>query len=150
MATAPNPLAPGTSPSDYLNSALPGFSSLGGSATSVIGDLLKGLPSPSTARQAAATFGVQNGLGTGSGVTNRYGYDLYNTQGAARQQTGIQDLLSTLGAYSGNVTPNASQLLQGQEFGANLANQQGEFAQTEQDKQNQTLMALLGQLGMNN
>ena len=136
-------------PEDYLNQALPGFSNLSAGATGIIGNLLKGLPSPSTARQAAATFGVQNGLGTGSGVTNRYGYDLYNTQGAQRQQTGIQDLLSTLGTYSGNVTPNAGQLLQGQEFGLNLANQQSEFAQTEQDRQNQQLLQLLQQLGMN-
>lgn len=137
-------------PEDYLNQALPGFSNLSAGSTSVIGNLLKGLPSPSTARQAAATFGVQNGLGTGSGITNRYGYDLYNTQGAQRQQTGIQDLLSMLGTYSGNVTPNAGQIQQGQEFGANLLNQQNEFQQTEQDRQNQMLMQLLGQLGMNN
>lgn len=126
-------------PEDYLNQALPGFSNLSAGATGIIGNLLQGLPSPSTARQAAATFGVQNGLGTGSGVTNRYGYDLYNTQGAQRQQTGIQDLLSTLGSYSGNVTPNVSQIMQGQEF-----------QQTQQDTQNQMLLQLMGQLGGNN
>lgn len=126
-------------PEDYLNQALPGFSNLSAGATGIIGNLLNGLPSPSTARQAAATFGVQNGLGTGSGVTNRYGYDLYNTQGAQRQQTGIQDLLSTLGSYSGNVTPNVSQIMQGQEF-----------QQTQQDTQNQMLLQLMGQLGGNN
>ena len=144
MATTPQ------TPEDYLNQALPGFGNLTGQATGVIGNLLSGLPSPSTARQAAATFGVQNGLGTGSGIADNYGYDLYKEQGAKRQQTGIQDLLSMLGSFSGNVTPNQSQLLQAGEFGANLSNQQNEFAQTEQDRQNQQLQQLLQQLGMNN
>jgi hypothetical protein len=112
--------------------------------------LLKGLPSPSTARQAEATFGAASGTGAGSEFSNRLGYDLYNEMGQKRQQQGIQDLLSTLGTYSGSVTPNQSQLLQNQQFGSSLLNQQSEFAQTEQDRQNQMLMSLLGQLGINN
>jgi hypothetical protein len=135
---------------DYLNAALPGFSNLTSGATNVIGNLLQGLPSPSTARQAAATFGITSGAGANSGLANNYGYNLYNQQGAQRQQQGIQDLLSTLGAYAGTVTPNVGQLQQGQEFGTALANQQNEFNQTEQDKQNLMLMQLVQQLGMNN
>lgn len=149
MATTTTPQTPQT-PEDYLNQALPGFSNLTSGATGIIGNLLQGLPSPSTTRQAAATFGVQNGLGTGSGITNNYGYNLYNKTGQQNQQTGIQDLLSMLGTYSGNVTPNQGQIQQGQQFGATLANNQAQFNQTEQDRQNTQLMQLLQQLGMNN
>lgn len=144
MATSP------TTAEDYLNQALPGFSNLTSGATGIIGNLLKGLPSPSTARQAAATFGVTSGAGADSGLAQNYGYNLYNEQGQQRQQQGIQDLLSMLGSYSGTVTPNVGQLQQGQQFGATLANQQNEFQQTEQDRQNQMLLQLMQQLGMNN
>jgi hypothetical protein len=135
---------------EYLNRALPGIGGLTASATDAIGNLLKGLPSPNIARQAAATFGVSQGQGPGSGFADRYGYDLYNQMGQQRQQQGIQDLLSTIGSFAGTLTPSQSQLLQNQQFGSSLLNQQAEFSQTEADRQNQQLLALMGQLGMNN
>lgn len=139
-----------TNPLDYLNKALPGIGSVATSATDVIANLLRGTPSPSTARLAAATFGARAGQGPGSGISDVFGYDLYNQMGQQRQQQGIQDLLSTLGSFAGTLTPSQSQLLQNQQFGASLLNQQEQFNQTEQDRQNQQLMALMGQLGMNN
>jgi hypothetical protein len=135
---------------DYLNSALPGFSNMTGNATGFIGDLLKGTPSPSTARMAANTFGLQNGLGQGSGLTSNYGYNLYNKQGQQNQQVGMQDLLSMLGGYSGTVAPTVGQTQQNDQFNASLENNQSQFQQTEQDRQNQMLMQIFGQLNQGN
>lgn len=114
-----------------FNQAIPGFSGLTGQASSVIGNLLNGTPSPSTIRNAAATFGNANGLGTGSGIVNNYGYNLYNQQGQANQQQGVTDLLSMLGGYAGTVTPTAGQNLQNSQFNANLAQNANQFNQSQ-------------------
>ena len=130
--------------SGLLDSVLPGFSNLSGSATGVIANLLKGLPNPATTQQANATFGVNSGLGTGSGFLQGRGYDLYNQQGQAMQQQGLDDLLKTVGTYSGNVVANAPQTLQNQQFGAQLGEQQSEFGQNYQLQQFQAMLQALG------
>jgi len=115
---------------DWMNNLIPGYSGLVGQASGAIGDLLAGQPSPSTAQNAAATFGVENGLGTGSGVTNRYGYDLYNQMGAQRQQQGMSDLNSLIGSTSSPALSNQAQQMQNTQFGQNLAQQGSEFGQS--------------------
>src|ERR1035437_9287897 len=101
-------LPPVTGGSNFLNSLLPGFNNLTTSATGDIQSLLNGLPSPSQARTTNAYWGA--GAGTpagGAGTTgdiNSFigarGTDLYGQQAAANQQTGLQDLLQTIGTYS--------------------------------------------------
>ena len=131
-----------------LNTAIPGFSNMTSQASSVIGNLLSGTPSPSTTQQATATFGNQNGLGTGSGIVNNYGYNLYNQQGQANQQQGLTDLNSMLGAYAGTVTPTAAQNLSSADtrYGINtsattaanaLASQNSQFNQSQGQQNSQ-------------
>jgi hypothetical protein len=140
----PNANSATTTSLQDLNTAIPGFSGLSGQASSVIGNLLNGTPSPSTTRQAAATFGNANGLGTGSGIVNNYGYDLYNQKGQANQQQGITDLLSMLGGYSGTVTPTAGQNLQNTQFGQSLGEQASEFGQSNALAQFNSMINALG------
>lgn len=129
-----------------LNQAIPGFNGLSGQASSVVQNLLSGQPSPSTARNAAATFAAGNGLGTGGSgsLSDRWGYDLYNQQGQQRQQAGIQDLLGLLGGYSGTVTPTAGQNLQNQQYYYGQNQNQNQFDQA-QGQQNNQFFANLNQ-----
>lgn len=85
---------------DWLNNLIPGYSNLVSDAGGVIGNLLTGSPSPSVARNAAATFGAANGQGPGSGIADRWGYDLYNTMGQQKEQQGLSDLGSLIGSTS--------------------------------------------------
>ncbi len=142
MATTTATSTTPVNPYANLNQAIPGLPNLTGTASNDIQSLLSGNVSPSITRNAAATFGVQNGLGTGSGVTNRYGYDLYKNQGRQNQQMGIQDLLGLVGGYSGTVAPSAGQNLQNTQFQQQLAQQANEFNQSQQ----QQLLQLLAQL----
>lgn len=117
---------------DWLNSILPNFNSLKTSAGGVIGSLLNGLPNPSIARNASAAFGVANGLGTGSGIGNRYGYDLYGQQAEKRQQSGIQDLLALISGLSNPALSTSEQ-----------QNQVGEFNNSQQMKWQEMLDSLI-------
>lgn len=134
--------------SGNLESILPGFRDLSANASGVIGNLLKGLPNPATVQQANATFGVNSGLGTGSGFLQGRGYDLYKQEGQNMQQQGLQDLLGTIQGYSGTVVPNAPQTLQNQQFGAQLGEQASEFGQNLQLQQFEAMLQALG-LGNN-
>jgi hypothetical protein len=133
--------------SDFLNGIIPGFSNLNSKSSSVINNLLNGTPNPGTAQNAAATFGTQNGQGPGSGVANRFGYDLYNQQGAQRQQEGMGDLSNLIGSISSPTLQNQGQNLQNQQFGAQLTQSGNEF---NAGLQNQQMQALLAQLGGGN
>ena len=144
----PNQSSATTTTLQDLNTAIPGFTGLSGQASSVIGNLLNGTPSPSTTRQAAATFGNANGLGTGSGIVNNYGYNLYNKTGQANQQQGITDLLSMLGGYSGTVVPTAGQNQTAQTAANSLAEQGRESDQSNSVAQFNAMVNALG-LGAN-
>jgi hypothetical protein len=132
------PIAPPvTGGSNFLNSLLPGFNNLTTSATGDIQSLLNGLPSPSQARTTNAYWGA--GAGTpagGAGTTgdiNSFigarGTDLYGQQAAANQQTGLQDLLQTIGTYSAPALQAQGQANQVNQFGQNLAQQGSQFGQ---------------------
>ena len=150
--------------SGYLNQVLPGFSGASSSAMGVINNLLNGLPSVDATRQSNAYFGAGSGMPGSDFVRNR-GYDLYGQKAQANQQTGLQDLLSTIGGYSGTVVPTAGQSLQntqfgqslgeqvagreqqGNQFGQTLANQKYEFGQ---NYQLNSFDAMLQALGLGN
>ncbi|MGO9704104.1 MAG: hypothetical protein ACLPYZ_02685 [Limisphaerales bacterium] len=150
-------------PQAFLESVLPGVSNLTTSATGAIGNLLNGLPSASQARTTNAYWGVgagQPGSGAGSaGDINSFigqrGTDLYGQQAQANQQTGLNDLLSTIGTYTSPALSNQSQQLQNQQFGQNLAQsgsqfnqsqaqQAAEYNQTNQLQQLQTMLQAMG------
>ena len=130
------------------NLGIPGLPSLTSQASDTISNLLSGTPSPSTTQQAAATFGVQNGLGTGSGIVNNYGYNLYNQKGQASQQQGLTDLLNMIGSYAGNVEPSAGQNLQNTQFNQSLNQSGNEFNATNSIQQFNAMLSALG-LGLN-
>lgn len=145
MATAVAPTTPAPN-SDFLSSILPGYSGLASKSSSVINNLLNGSPNPGVAQNAAATFGVQNGQGAGSGIGNRYGYDLFNAQGAQRQQQGLGDLSNLIGSIASPTLQNQGQNLQNQQFYSNLNQNAAEFNASEQARQNEQMQALLAQL----
>ena len=141
------PVTPVTGGSSFINSLLPGMDNLTNSATSNIQSLLSGLPSTSQARTTNAYWGAGAGApagGTGTtGDINSFigarGTDLYGQQAAANQQTGLTDLLSTIGAYSAPALTAQGQALQNQQFGQNLTQQGNQFGQNlalEQQGQN--------------
>lgn len=141
-ATSTNPSAT----SSFLESVLPGVTNLTSSATNVIGNLLSGLPSPSAARTNNAYFGVGAGQpdngGVGTFTANR-GADLYGQQAQQNQQTGLSDLLSTLGTYTGAALGNQGQQLQNNQASASLAQQGSEFQQQNQLNQFQAMLQAL-------
>lgn len=128
-----------------METYIPNYNALLGKATGTISDLLNGTPSPSTTRNAAATFGVENGLGTGSGVVNRYGYDLYNQEGQQRQAQGAQELGSLIGTVSQPTLENQGQNLQNNQFYSNLDQQANEFNTQEQMQQLDEMIRSFGQ-----
>jgi hypothetical protein len=126
-ATAP--ITPVTGGNNFLESILPGINNLTSTATGNIQNLLSGLPSVSAARQSNAYFGAQSGMPGSDFVRNR-GYDLYGQQAQQRQQTGLEDLLQTIGTYSSPALGAQGQALQNQQFGQNLAQQGSQFDQS--------------------
>lgn len=132
--------------SDFLSTLIPGFSGLSNKSSSVISNLLNGTPNAGTAQNAAATFGATNGLGTGSGIANRFGYDLYGQQGAQRQQQGLSSLNNLIGSISQPTLENQGQNQQNQQFYSNLNQQAGEFNTSQQNENNRQMAALLAQL----
>lgn len=114
-------------PSSFLSSIIPGFDENAGTSSDVIKQLLTGNVNPGSSQIAGATFGAQNGLGVGSGLSNHVSYDLYNQQAAGRKQQGIDDLLKLIGGISSPTLEN-----QGQQYGFdqslnNLGQRQHEF-----------------------
>lgn len=135
---------------NFLESVLPGIGSMTSSATGVIQNLLNGLPSASQAKTNNAYFGVGAGQPDTGGVgtfTGNRGADLYGQQAGANRQQGLQDLFSSIGAYSSPILQNQGQQLQNNQFGASL-NQQGN--QFNQNYQLQKFQAMLGALGLGN
>jgi hypothetical protein len=110
-ATKPNPTNPAlptvpgmpiTTPGTtvgQLSQVIPGLPGLTQSATDVIGNMLKGQPSPSATQTANAYFGVGAGVPGSEFIRNR-GFDIYGQQAQQRQQQGLQDLSGFLGTYS--------------------------------------------------
>jgi len=132
--------------SDFLSKIIPNYGNQASKTSSIIDNLLNGTPSSDTVRNAGANFGAQNGLGVGSGATNRFGYDLYNQMGQRNQQTGIQDLLSMIQGVSSPVLANQGQNLQNNQFNAQLAQNADQFNRSQQTHENYQLGALLAQL----
>lgn len=132
--------------SNYLSKIIPNFDENSGTASSIIKNLLSGQPNPGTVQNAAATFGVQNGLGSGSGITQRFGADLYGQQADARRQTGLSDLSLLIGSISSPTLEDQGQNLQNQQFNQNLNQNASEFNASEQSRQNQNLQDLIAQL----
>lgn len=134
----------------FLESALPGITNLTTSATGVIGNLLNGLPSPSTARTSNAYFGVGAGQpdsgGVGTYISNR-GADLYGQQAQQSQQTGLADLGNLIGTVTSPVLSAQQQALQNQQFGQSQAQQGSQF---DQNLALQQFQAQLGALGLGN
>jgi len=148
MATFLSPTTPMTTGNNSsLPAAIPGLGNLTQTATGNIQSLLSGLPSASWARTANAYNGISSGQpatgGAGSFAENR-GQDLYHQQAQQNQQTGLQDLLSLVGGYSGTVAPTAGQQLQNNQFYANLGQQGQEFNVT---NSLEYLRSILGTLG---
>ena len=144
MATAA-PTAP-ASCSDFLNNIIPNFGNLNSKSSSVINNLLNGTPNAGTTQNAAATFGATNGLGTGSGIGNRFGYDLYQQQGAQRQSQGLDALSKLIGSVSQPTLENQGQNQQNQQFYSNLNQQAGEFNTSQANENNRQMGQLLAQL----
>lgn len=151
MNVTPTTTATGSNPQQFLESVLPGVTSLTNSATGVIGNLLNGLPSVSNARTANAYFGVKAGTPAGgsgnAGDVNTFignrGADLYGQQAQANQQTGLNDLLSTIGTYTSPALANQSQQFQNSQFGAQLGQNASQFDQNYQlQKFSEMLQAL--------
>lgn len=82
-----------------LSRAIPGMEELTRSATSNIGNLLKGLPSADIARTANAYFGIQSGMPGSEFVRNR-GFDLYGQMGEERRGRGLNDYVSLINALA--------------------------------------------------
>lgn len=142
-----------TTPQSSLQTAIPGLSNLTTAATGNIQNLLSGLPSASWARTANAYNGISSGQpatgGVGSFQENR-GQDLYHQQAQQNQQTGLNDLLSLIGGYSGTVAPSAGQNLQNNQFYANLGQQGNEFNATNSLQYLNTILSQLGGSGGGN
>lgn len=119
----------------FLSTIIPNYNNLVGQTSSIIGNLLNGTPSPGTVQNATATFGVNNGLGTGSGVLNNYGYNLYDQTGQANQAAGMQDLSSLIGSVSSPTLTNQGQQLQNSQYNAGLNQQENEFGQNLAEQQ---------------
>ena len=123
-----------------LDGIIPNASSLTSSASSIIDNALTGTPSPSLSQRDAAYFGARSGM-PGSELADRFGFDIYNQRGDAKQQQGFQDLLALLGTGSQiqnqgyqqwlggqNLNLNAAQLAQqGSSEAARLAEEQRQF-----------------------
>jgi hypothetical protein len=106
-----------------VNQAIPGYSGLTKSASSIVGNLMGGLPSAGTTQRANAYFGASSGMPGSDFIRNR-GFDLYGQQAEGYKQRGFDDFLKLLSGTIGTVTPNAGQQQQQGQFDANLRLQQ--------------------------
>ena len=132
---------------DFLESILPGIGKLTTSATGAIGNLLNGLPSASNARTLNAYWGAgagQPATGDINSFIGARGTDLYNRQANTNQQTGINDLLQTIGSYSSPALTNQGQQMQNTQFGQSLAQSGSQFDQTYQLQKFQAMLSALG------
>lgn len=88
-------------------------------------------------------------MGTGSGIANRFGYDLYQQQGTQRQQQGLSGLMELIGSISQPTLENQGQNQQNQQFNQNLNQNAAEFNTSQQNENNRQMGALLAQLAGN-
>lgn len=93
---------------DILANALPGLDKNTAGASSMVGELLGGMPSPSRARKANAYFGVASGMPGSDFVRNR-GFDLYSKEADAYKQRGFDDFLNLLKGVSGTIAPTTGE-----------------------------------------
>ena len=129
----PVPLIPVTPPTDpmqttdqmgrIVNQAIPGYSGLTKSASSIVGSLMGGLPSAGPAQRSNAYFGAASGMPGSDFIRNR-GFDLYGQQAEGYKQRGFDDFLKLLSGTIGTVTPNAGQQQQQNQFDKTLNLQQ--------------------------
>jgi len=125
----PTPYIPVTPPTDpmqttnqmdqIVNKAIPGYSGLTSSASSIVGNLMGGLPSAGPAQRANAYFGATSGMPGSDFIRNR-GFDLYGQQAEQYKQRGFDDFLKLLSGTVGTVTPNAGQQQQQSQFDKDL------------------------------
>jgi hypothetical protein len=151
----PPPANAGANTQNFLESVLPGIGNLTSSTTGVIGNLLNGLPSASQARTTNAYWGVGAGQpagGAGGGGIDTFigqrGTDLYGQQAQQNQQTGLSDLMQTIGTYTSPALQNQGQQLQNQQFGKQLSQQGSQFDQNYKLSEFNAMLAALG-LGNN-
>lgn len=121
-----NPSVPNAT--QTFEGAIPGFGDLTSTATSNIKNLLSGLPSVDQTRLDNAYFGAGTGLNPTSPFLINRGRGLYGERAEQQRQTGLQNFLSLIGQFSGNVVPNVGQQQQQSQFGQNLAFQGRESA----------------------
>lgn len=121
---------------------IPGFDNLSTSASSIIQNLLSGLPSPDESRLDNAYFGAGTGLDSTSPFLANRGRDLYGKRAGERQQQGIENLLKMLGTYSGTVAPTAGQEMQGNQFNRsfNYRQQQDMLDRSDRERAEQDLL----------
>lgn len=112
----PDPNAISNQMTPIINNALPGFNNLSTSASSIVGNLMRGLPSPSTTQRANAYFGINSGMPGSDFVRNR-GFDLYRQEANQYQQRGFDDFLKLLSGESGTVFTTPGQQQQNAQFG---------------------------------
>ena len=123
----PPSTAEGVNQTGAFNQALPGFSGLSQSATDIVGNLLKGLPSAAPTQKANAYFGAASGMPGSDFVRNR-GFDLYGQEAEKYKQRGLDNLLSLLQGYSGTVVPTAGQAIEANQFAQTLQNRNAQAA----------------------
>jgi hypothetical protein len=131
---AATPANSSTNPQQFLESVLPGVTNLTTNAYFGVG--------------AGTPASGSNGAGAVNTFIGNRGADLYNQQANANQQTGLNDLLSTIGTYTSPALANQGQQLQNSQFNANLAQQGSEFQQQNQLAQFQAMLQALS-LGNN-
>lgn len=128
-------------PYSDITKAYPNLSKTTAQVSSNILSKLRGELSPETQnaiRDASATFGIANGIPGSQMVNYRNARDLGLTSQGLQTQGG-QEFLNTLGAYSGTIAPTTGQVLQNNQFNADLgfrqnqANRQYGLQQNEQD-----------------
>ena len=124
--TPPNAINDQMAP--IVNSAIPGYSGLSKSASSIVGNMLGGLPSAAPAQRSAAYFGTQTGMPNSDFARNR-GYDLYGQESEQFKQRGFDDFLKLLNGTIGTVTTTPGQQIQQDQFNRTLNLQQQEANQ---------------------
>ena len=93
---------------DVLAGAIPGLDRATSGASTMVSDLLGGMPSPSRTRKANAYFGTASGMPGSDFVRNR-GFDLYSKEADAYKQRGFDDFLSLLKGVSGTIAPTTGE-----------------------------------------
>lgn len=112
----PTASALSTGAQNIINNAIPGFNGLTKSATGIIGSALSGEVPGDVQRQIqdnAAVSAVNGGMPGSNAIPGSLFHNLQlkdlGLTSLDQNQTGIKDLLSLLGTYSGTVAPTVGQ-----------------------------------------